>query len=166
MYKARIKDTVATYTKWPEECTASSHSYPALRSLTHIHRDLHLHVTGYSYAFDDDTHLATSIREAFNYRHEAAKAATRTKLSGHLPPADRTATKLPADLTEFRSPYQHTETAPNKDLGTKWPVGVYLVASAPYLANVNAAEASTKMSAALRVVYPGRTPHFHLNTTE
>eukprot|EP00873_Tetraselmis_striata_P021051 jgi/Tetstr1/441315/TSEL_029566.t1 len=62
--------------------------------------------------------------------------------------------ELPADLTKFRSPDQHTETAPNKDLGTKWPVGVYLVASAPYLANVNAAEASTKMSAAPPVLYP------------
>eukprot|EP00873_Tetraselmis_striata_P037807 jgi/Tetstr1/458071/TSEL_044578.t1 len=74
--------------------------------------------------------------------------------------------ELPADLTKFRSPDQHTETAPNKDLGTKWPVGVYLVAFAPYLANVNATEASTKMSAALRVLYPGRTPHFHLNTNQ
>eukprot|EP00873_Tetraselmis_striata_P024283 jgi/Tetstr1/444547/TSEL_000277.t1 len=86
MYMAHIKNTVARYAKWPEECTASSHSYPALRSLTHIHRDMHLHITGKSYAFADDKHLANSIREAFNYRHEAAKAAARTKLSEHLPP--------------------------------------------------------------------------------
>eukprot|EP00873_Tetraselmis_striata_P012189 jgi/Tetstr1/432453/TSEL_021829.t1 len=48
--------------------------------------------------------------------------------------------ELHADLTKFPSQDKDTQTAPNKDPGTNWPVGVYLVASASYLiAIVNAA---------------------------
>eukprot|EP00873_Tetraselmis_striata_P005660 jgi/Tetstr1/425924/TSEL_001598.t1 len=130
---------------------------------------MHLHITGYSHAFAEDTRLATSIRDAFNYQHDATEATARTKLSEHLTPNhESTATvlilpewidasykkahllnhpymqkmcELPADLAKFPSQDKDTQTAPNKDPGTNWPVGVmYLVASASYLiAKVNAA---------------------------
>jgi len=74
--------------------------------------------------------------------------------------------EAPADLTKFRSPYQHTQIAPDANLGTKWPVGAYLVASANYLKTINALEASTTMTAARRALYPDRTLHFHLDTTQ
>eukprot|EP00873_Tetraselmis_striata_P039681 jgi/Tetstr1/459945/TSEL_005283.t1 len=62
---------------------------------------------------------------------------------------------------------QHTQLAADANLGTKWPMGVYLVASAPYLKNINAVDASTTMTIALRTIYPDQHyPRFHLDTTQ
>lgn len=86
----------------------------------------------------------------------------------HLPnqPYVQKTYELPAYLTKFRSPYQHTQPAPDANLGTKWHVGVKTIASSPFLNNIDIVEATTTMTTALRALYPTPTPHFRIDTTQ
>lgn len=51
-------------------------------------------------------------------------------------------------------------------LGTKWPVGMYLFATASYLNGIDAVAATATMTTTVHDMYPERTPLFHINTTQ